>query len=286
MQQATTPLSNTAFRYLDIKPIAGSLGAEIHGIDLNNLNAEIFDEIYRAFVDNQVIFLRDQHIDLDTYLAFAKRWGKIAIYPYMNGLETHPEILQILKSETDTYAFGNAWHTDSSFLPIPPKTTMLHAIELPPAGGDTMFASLYHAYDTLSDGMKSMLAPLRAVCVGDQPIHRFTEVQGMTQRDPGEEKVRAIHPVVRTHPDTGRKALYVGHHMVHFEGMTREESAPLIDYLLAHATRPEFTCRFDWQPHSIAIWDNRCALHYAIDDYSGHRRRMNRIIIEGEEAPY
>ncbi len=286
MQQAATTLSVKGYRFLDVRRIAGSLGAEVHGIDLNDLNQEKFDEIYRAFVENQVIFLRAQQIDPDTYLAFAKRWGKIAIYPYMKGLDSHPEILQILKSEADTYAFGNAWHTDSSFLPIPPKATMLHAVELPPAGGDTMFSSLYHAYDTLSDGMKNMLAPLRALCVGDAPIRRFTEVAGMTRRDPGNEKVQALHPIVRTHPDTGRKALYIGHHAVEIDGMTREESAPLFNYLLAHATRPEFTCRLAWQPNSIAVWDNRCTLHYAVDDYFGHRRRMNRIIIEGEEAPY
>jgi taurine dioxygenase len=286
MQQLARSTAEKPYRHLEIRRIAGSLGAEIHGVDLAALSDEAFAEIYRAFVDHQVIFFRDQAFDPDSYLAFARRWGKIAIYPYMKGLESHPEILQIVKSEQDTYAFGNAWHTDTSFAPIPPKATMLHALEVPPAGGDTLFANLYAAYETLSDGMRAMLAPLRTHCVGDRPTRRFTEVRAMARRDPGGEPVEAIHPVVRTHPDSGREALYIGHHSIRFDGMSEEESAPLLGFLLTHATRPEFTCRFSWVPGSVAIWDNRCTLHYAIDDYSGHRRRMNRIIIEGEEAPY
>ena len=272
--------------HIQIQPIAGSLGAEISGVDLASLSEDEFAAIYRAFVDHQVIVFRDQALDLDAYLAFAKRWGKIAIYPYMKGLESHPEILQIVKSETDTYAFGNAWHTDSSFLPIPPKVTMLHAIEVPPAGGDTLFANQFAAYEALSEGMRNLLAPLRGLYRGDQPTKRFSEVKDMSRRDPGEELVHAYHPVVRTHPDNGRKALYVGHHLVQFEGMTGEESRPLIDFLNDHATRPEFICRVAWRPDSITIWDNRSTLHYAVDDYSGHRRRMNRIIVEAEQAPF
>jgi len=286
MQQAEAVEERTGYRHVEVRRIAGSLGAEVLGVDLTRLDDDIFDEIYRAFVEFQVIFFRDQALDLDGYLAFARRWGKIAIYPYMKGLESHPEILQIVKSETDTYAFGNVWHTDTSFVPVPPKATMLHAIDVPAAGGDTLFANQYQAYDTLSDGMKRLLAPLRALYVGDRPVYRFAEVKGMQQRDPGNEQVHTYHPIVRTHPDSGRKALYLGHHAVEIENMTRAESAPLIDFLNAHATRPEFTCRFRWRPGSIAIWDNRCTQHYAIDDYSGHVRRMNRIIIEGEEAPY
>lgn len=286
MAQAATTLSNKPYRFVDVQPIAGSLGAEVLSVDLARIDDEIFHEIYRALLDHQVIFFRDQKLDSDQYLAFAKRWGKIAIYPYMKGLPTHPEILEILKTEKDTYAFGNIWHTDSSFLAIPPKVTMLHSFEMPKAGGDTAFANMYKAYETLSDGMKSLITGMKAMNVGDQPVARFTELSNMQSQDPGKIQVKTIHPVVRTHPDTGRKALYVGGHTIHFDGMTKEESAPLLNYLRQHAITPEFTCRFRWAPGSMAIWDNRCTLHYAIDDYSGQRRRMHRIIIEGEEAPF
>lgn len=286
MAQAATTHSDQQYRFLDVQPIAGSLGAEVLGVDLGAINDDVFDEIYRALLENQVIFFRDQALDPDQYLAFGKRWGEIAIYPYMKGLPTHPEILEILKTEKDTYAFGNIWHTDSSFLAIPPKVTMLYSLEVPPVGGDTAFTNMYMAYETLSDGMKSLIGGLKGMNVGDQPVARFTELSNMKAADPGKVQVKTIHPVVRTHPDTGRKALYVGGHTIHLEGMTKEESAPLLTYLKQHAITPEFTCRFRWRQGSIALWDNRCTQHYAIDDYAGHRRRMHRIIIEGEEAPY
>lgn len=286
MAQAATTLSDQQYRFLDVQPIAGSLGAEVLGVDIGTINDDVFDEIYRALLENQVIFFRDQVLDSDQYLAFGKRWGEIAIYPYMKGLPTHPEILEILKTEKDTYAFGNIWHTDSSFLAIPPKVTMLYSLEVPPVGGDTAFTNMYMAYETLTDGMKALIGGLKAMNVGDQPVARFTELSNMQAADPGKVQVKTIHPVVRTHPDTGRKALYVGGHTIHLEGMTKEESAPLLNYLKQHAITPEFTCRFRWRQGSVALWDNRCTQHYAIDDYSGHRRRMHRIIIEGEEAPY
>jgi taurine dioxygenase len=286
MAQAAATFTDQQYRFVDVQPIAGSLGAEVLGVDLGAINDEVFDEVHRALVENQVIFFREQSLDLDQYLAFARRWGKIAIYPYMKGLPTHPEILEILKTEKDTYAFGNIWHTDSSFLAIPPKVTMLYALEIPPVGGDTAFTNLYMAYDTLSEGMKALLDGLKVMNVGDQPVARFTELSNMQAQDPGKVQVKTLHPLVRTHPESGRKALYVGGHSVHFEGMTKEESAPLLNYLKSHATTPEFTCRFRWRPGSIALWDNRCTLHYAIDDYAGQRRRMHRIIVEGDEAPY
>ena len=156
----------------------------------------------------------------------------------MKGLPTHPEILEILKTEKDTYAFGNIWHTDSSFLAIPPKVTMLYSLEVPPVGGDTAFTNMYMAYETLSDGMKDLIGGLKAMNVGDQPVARFSELSNMKAADPGKVQVKTIHPVVRTHPDTGRKALYVGGHTIHLEGMTKEESAPLLNYLKQHAITP------------------------------------------------
>jgi taurine dioxygenase len=278
--------SRQSYRLIDVRPITGSLGAELFGVDLGTLDDDQFAEIHRAFVEFHVIFFRDQTLDPDAYLAFARRWGDIMLYPYMEGLPNHPEILEILKTELDTYTFGNQWHTDSSFLPIPPKATMLYALEVPPAGGDTAFANMHQAYDALSAGLQRVLSDLRVLNVGDQKVPRFKELHGMKQQDPGDVAVRAVHPAIRTHPDTGRPALWVGAHSVEFEGLTAEESAPLLDYLKQHGVRPEFSCRVRWREGTVGIWDNRCVQHYAIDDYAGIRRRMHRITIAGEEAPY
>ena len=283
----TAPLpTDDVYGRFDVRPIGGSLGAEIIGADLGALDDALFDEIYRAFVRYQAIIFRDQNLTTDQYLAFAKRWGKIQIYPYAKGLDTHPEVLEVLRAETDPVAFGNVWHFDGSNYKIPPKATMLYALELPPAGGDTMFANMYAAYETLSDGMKQLLAPLRGMNVGQRELAFFSGLSEMKQKDPGEMVVTTAHPVVRTHPDSGRKSLFVGHRLENFEGMTPEEAVPLVAFLRTHAVRPEFTCRFSWKPGSLGIWDNRCVQHYAVDDYSGHRRRMHRITIAGEEAPY
>lgn len=274
------------YKNITVKPIAGSLGAEILDVDLKNLTEETFNEIYSAFVDHQVIFFREQSLTSDEYLAFGKRWGKIHHYPYMKGLDSHPEILEILKTENDTYAFGNVWHSDGSFTEIPPKATMLYALELPIAGGDTLFSNMYEAYNTLSDGMKKTLLSTRGLNVGDQPLASFSGAKSMNQKDPGKTQVRTYHPAIRTHPDSKKKSLYVGGHTIELESFTKDESVPILNYLKTHAIIPEFTCRFRWREGSIAIWDNRCTQHYAIDDYAGHRRRMHRITIMGEESPY
>ena len=250
------------------------------------MSDELYDEIYRAFTDHQAIIIRDQHLTTDQYLAFARAWGEINIYPFMKGLPDHPEVLEILKTESDTYAFGNAWHSDGSFNPKPPKATMLYAVELPPAGGDTLFASGYAAYDALSDGMKAMLDGLKGVFVGERQRAKWDTLQAMRRNDDADAQVGGIHPLVRTHPDTGRKALYLSSHIVRIDGLTDAESAPILSYLRTHALRPEFTCRFRWLPGSLSVWDNRCTQHYAVDDYPGLRRRMHRINIEAEEAPY
>ena len=279
-------MTEQPYRFVEVRPIAGSLGAELLGVDVGALTTDEFAEIHRAFVEYQVIFFRDQTLEPDAFLAFARRWGEIVRYPYMEGLSTHPEILEILKTEQDTYAFGNQWHTDSSFLAIPPKATMLYALELPFTGGDTVFANMYQAYDSLSAEMQRVLSGLRVLNIGDQKVSRFNELHRMTQQDPGEVQVRAAHPVVRTHPESRRKALFVGAHSVEFDGMTAEESAPLIEFLKQHGVRQEFTCRVRWREGTLGIWDNRCGQHYAIDDYAGRRWRMHRITIAGEEAPY
>ena len=281
------------YQHITVTPIAGALGAEIGNVDLAADNPQgVYDEIHRALLENLVIFFRDQDITPEQQLAFARRWGALHQHPFMKGMEQYPDILEIKKLPTDKRNFGGSWHSDQMFAPKPAMGTILLARETPDAGGDTMFANMYAAYDALSDSMKEMIGKMKAVSSGDN----FKSAGGksrketagdhsaMTVRDPAPaEKTINAHPVARTHPETGKKALYTGGHWRYFEGMTEAESEPLMEYLREHSTRPEFTCRFRWQPGSIAFWDNRCTQHFAIDDYHGQTRTMHRITVCGDE---
>ena len=203
----------------------------------------------------------------------------------MKGLDDFPEIIPVLKLENERINFGGIWHSDTAYLDVPPMASMLVAREVPPAGGDTLFANMYLAYEALSDGMKRMLAPLRAInssASADVSRTREDRIKDSARADARKEYT-AAHPIVRVHPETGRKALYVNvAHTVGIEGLTPEESAPILGYLYQHQIRPEFTCRFRWRPGSVAFWDNRCAQHNAINDYQGHRRLLHRITLAGD----
>jgi len=278
------------YRTIEVKPLAGALGAEISGVDLSrDLGNATFDEIHRAFLDHLVIFFRGQTLTPRQQVAFAARFGPIGIYPFAAGLPDTPEVVEILKAEDETVNFGGGWHTDTVYLEKPSLGSVLYAKEAPAAGGDTLFANGYAAYAALSDGMRAMLdgltgvhsAALKSTGGRAARMGRQTSMSGrnIAQAD----TLEGAHPLVRTHPETGRKALYVSaNHTVRFKGMTEEESAPLIRFLLDHATRPEFTCRFRWTPGALALWDNRCTQHYALNDYHGERRRMHRVTVEGE----
>ena len=281
-------------RPIQVKPISGGLGAEIEGVDLSTLDDTAFAEINQAFLDHQVIFFRDQDITPEQQLNLALRFGDIHYHPYMLGMDDHPEILEIIKEPGETYTFGAAWHTDQMFNPSPAKATMLYAKETPAVGGDTMFSSMYKAYEGLSDAMKAMLKDVKTFNVGDRfknmgggsRAERYAGNKSMAGkvRDPGNQITEAHHPLFRTHPETGRTGLYIGSHTQGFEGMRAEEADPIIDYLRRHSIRPEYLCRFRWEPGSMAIWDNRCVQHYAVPDYN-ERRRMHRITIAGD-IPY
>jgi taurine dioxygenase len=279
------------YQHITVTPIAGALGAEIGNVDLAADNPQsLYDEIHRALLENLVIFFRDQEITPEQHLAFARRWGDLHQHPFMKGMDEYPDILEIKKLPTDKKNFGGGWHSDQMFAPQPAMGTILYAKVTPDAGGDTLFANMYAAYDELSDGMKAMVGKMKAVSSGDNfkqdggksRKEVYGQYHTMQVRDPGEMKTTNAHPVVRTHPETGRKALYAGGHWRHFDGMTEAESAPLMAYLREHSTRPEFTCRFRWQPGSIAFWDNRCTQHFAIDDYPGQTRVMHRITVCGD----
>jgi taurine dioxygenase len=232
-----------------------------------------------------VLVVRGQSLDAEAFERVAEMFGTASDYPFLKGLPGHPHITEVVKLEHETVNFGGVWHSDTTYLPSPPTATLLIARETPPAGGDTLFASQAHAYDALSEGMKRLLAPLRAVSSSAKADVSRTREDRLRDaaREDAPPLFEASHPVVRTHPETGRRALYLNEaHTVRFEGMTEAESAPLLEWLFRHQVRPEFTCRVSWAPGTLAIWDNRQVLHNPINDYHGHRRVMHRITLAGD----
>ncbi len=270
---------------IGVHPIAGALGAEISGVDLRRLSDAEAQEIRRAWFEHLVVFFRDQELTPAEYMAFARRLGQPIEYPFVRGIQGFPEIIEVKKLEHEKVNFGGIWHSDTAYLEVPPMASMLLAREVPPRGGDTLFANMYLAYESLSEGMKRLIAPLKAVNASTKAdVTRTREDRIKTDGADAKREYLATHPVVRTHPETGRKALYVNiAHTVRIDGMSEEESAPLLGYLFQHQVRPEFTCRFSWRVGSIALWDNRCAQHNPVNDYHGYRRVMHRITLAGDK---
>jgi taurine dioxygenase len=277
---------------IELRPAAGSLGAEVRGVDLARpLHNSTADELRRALVEHLVLFFRGQNLTPDQHREFSRLFGPLSQVPYVKHMDEYPEIIAVLKEadERNISAFGNAWHSDFSFLEAPPMGSVLYAKEVPSHGGDTLWANMYDAYEALSDGMKRMLDPLRAMHSGrpygvaQAPKGVRTSRSIAIERDNREADWEVAQPVVIVHPSSRRKALFVNAiYTARFEHMTEAESRPLLDFLFQHCTRPEFTCRFRWKPGSLAIWDNRCTLHYAVNDYDGQRRLMHRTTIAGE----
>jgi taurine dioxygenase len=273
---------------LDVQPIAGALGAEIHGVDLGRDHDDAtIAGIRRALLDHCVVFFREQEMTVEEQKALARRFGEIFIHPNFYGIQPDPEIVEIRREPGDARIVGEEWHTDTTMMAEPPMGAILYALEAPPHGGDTLFANQYLAYEALSDGMKRMLAGLRAVhsdrMVAGPAAGRNAGRTTKARDDDAWRETVNMHPVVRTHPETGRKLLYVNaSYTVGFEGMTEAESRPLLDFLLEQGHRPEFTCRFRWAKGSVAFWDNRCTKHLAVHDAKPHRRLMRRVQISGD----
>jgi len=275
-----------------IEPLAGALGAEVKAPQLAALQDEAaWGEIRAAFVRHSVLVFREQRVEPADLMRIGARFGEPCHYPFVTGMDGFPYIFEVVKEEGEKVNFGGAWHSDTTYLAQPPLATLLHAVETPTHGGDTLFTSTRAAYDALSEGMRRMVDGLTGVNsaslkyaggrskmqgrIGGMKVHGTDEA----------ESYEAEHPVARTHPDTGRKALYLSRsHTVRFKGMTEEESKPLIDFLQAHQIRPEFTCRVRWQPGTLTIWDNRCTQHNAVNDYHGQRRRMRSLTV-GAQTP-
>ena len=269
-----------------VMPVSGAVGAEVRGIDISRpLPSTTVAALRAALGEHGVLFFRDQELTEAQHIAFAEQFAKININRFFRAVEGWPQIAEVRKEPEQTKNIGGGWHTDHSYDDIPALGSLLYAREVPPSGGDTIFASMFAAYDALSDGLKRTLEGLRAVHSsrhvfgtqakrGDDLKDRLGNAEAATQD--------AVHPMVIRHPISGKKALYVNRGFTtHIEGWTVEESKPLLEYLYQHGARPEFSCRFNWAPGSMAFWDNRATWHLAVNDYQGHRRLMHRITLEG-----
>ena len=270
---------------MKITPSSAAVGAEIEGVDLGRATDGEVEQIRALFGEYGVLFFRDQQLAPEDHIAFAERFGSININRFFRPLDGHPQIAEVLKEPEQRENIGGGWHTDHSYDLEPAKGSILYARELPPVGGDTLFAGMGAAYAALSDAFQETLRPLRAV-------HSSRHVFGADAKSGGKEGGRignpelatqdAVHPVVIAHPDTGRPTLYVNPGFtIGIEGWSRHESKALLDFLYQHASRPEFQTRFHWTPGALAMWDNRATWHFALNDYHGHRRYLHRITLDG-----
>ena len=277
---------------VEIHPLHG-VGAEINGVDLaRELSNSEFAAIRGAFAEHGLIFFRGQKINEEQHIAFARRWAPININRFFAAHPQHPEIALVSKEKEQKDNIGGSWHTDHSYDQVPAMGSILVARELPPSGGDTLFASMYAAYDALSEGFQKTLSTLKAVHsarhvfgAGPDTAVAKSDTRGkqIGNSEAADVLVDVVHPVIITHPLSGKKAIYVNPGFtVRFDGWTAEESRPLLAQIYVHCMRPEFVHEFVWRPGSIAFWDNRATWHFAKNDYHGHRREMHRITLEGE----
>lgn len=294
--RAATAKTNAPRKYdhIEVRPIAGTMGVEISGVDVRAMGQAAFAEIETALADHIAIFILGQDLPVDELERFTARFGKFGSDPFIEGMKDHPHVLHVKKEAKEMLpvVFGGLWHSDWSFLETPPAYTILHAREIPPFGGDTLYANCYLAYETLSEEFRRILDPLTALHsaqrgYGEDMKRVYAFLENMTVKTGGEASTRIQeHPLVRTHPVTGRKALYVNPvYTVGIRGMDEEESAPILQFLNKHMTHENFTCRYRWSPGAIAMWDNRACLHLPVSDYLGFRREMYRTTVEGER-PY
>jgi taurine dioxygenase len=272
---------------ITVKPVSGTVGAEVGGVDLSaTLDEGTVAEIRRAFLDHHVLFFRDQDLSPEAQMRFGRCFGELDTHPFVEGMDAYPEVIEIVTEPDDWFNFGGGWHTDVTFLEEPDLGSILYAVDVPAFGGDTLFANQHAAYDALSETMKCLLDGLVAEhSAGLQYAKGGYSTQAKSIKTKSADKADRVvhHPLVRKHPETGKKALYVNRAFtVGIEGMRADESAALLEFLFDHAVREPFTCRFRWSVGSVAMWDNRSVEHYALYDYRGRHRHMRRITIKGD----
>ena len=282
--------ADMSYSHIKIQRCVGALGAEVSGVDLGKpLSPPALAEIHAAWLDHQVLFFRDQELSPAQQAAFAGNFGDLDVYPFVQALDAHPNVIPIIKEPHTKMNFGGGWHTDTSYSPTPPKATLLFAVEVPDEGGDTLFSDTYAAYESFSHGMKNLLDGVvgvfsAAMVHGKAGVYTLDGDHPMAYGGSAEVAEREVeHPVIRTHPETGRRAIYASTaHTHHIKDMSVYDSKPLLELLTRQATRPEFVTRFKWTAGTLAMWDNRCVWHYALNDYQGKRREMRRVIVKGD----
>ena len=267
---------------INIAPLSGALGAEIDGINLAEpLTPMMVKRIRKAFLDNQVLVFPNQQLTPKQQLAFARRFGTTDIYPFLKSIDGVPQVIEILKTEKDTSNFGKHWHSDTTYMPKPNMGTMLYALEVPNPGGDTLFADMTRAYDKLSNNMKTGIDNLFAV----HDWVRSREKSNERPATPDEIKAAppVIHPIVRTHPETGKKSLYIGNHSSHIVDMALEEGEAILANLETHATQQDLIYRHKWQIDDVLMWDNRCTMH-CVEPYDAakEKRSVHRVVVRGD----
>ena len=277
---------------MTIRQLSGAGGAEITGVDLATADDETIEAVRRALGQYLVVTLPDQPLDDIALARFTSRLGPFGLEPFVEGESTHPNVIAVVKEadETKRLNFGGNWHTDWSFLETPPSFTLLHARELPPFGGDTLFANQVLAFEGLSTGLQALLKSLQAVHSARRPygpnshLANKSHLRSMKIKTGVEALAEFLHPVVRQDPQTGRNALYVNKgYTIRFADMTEAESAGLLAYLYTHSVRQEFVIRVSWKVNTLTIWDNRALQHFAVNDYDGYRREMHRTSVMGEK---
>ena len=272
---------------IDVMPLAGALGAEIAGVDLaHGLDPGTADSLRKALWRHGVIFLRDQRLDVEQQKAVARLFGEIFIHPNFRNPGDDPEVVMVRRNPGDAAIIGEEWHSDTAMMESPPLGAVLYGVEIPPYGGDTLFASQYAAYEALSPTMQRLLEGLKGENSDRNVAGPYAALNARrstkVREDESWRPTTHLHPVVRTHPETGRKALFVSRpYTLSLEGMTQAESRALLEFLFQHSVRPEFTCRFRWTAGAVAIWDNRCTMHLAVNDAGPFPRLMRRVQIAG-----
>ena len=292
------PYRNTPFEgtHIQTKPLAAAMGGEVLDVQIADLNDKNFSEIEKALHHHKMIFFREQSLSLADQERFTRRFGEFGTDAYTTGMPDHPDIQPVVK-EVDTKSkmvFGGGWHTDSPFLECPPSVSILRGVEIPPYGGDTIWYNSVLAYESLSEIMKSMLAPLRVHMSAKNVIYSMRKVaeelkSKSTMSDMELDlDVQSMldgkyHPIIRRHPQSKEIGLYCDAvYAIGIQGMTERESRPLLDFLVSHITQEIFSCRLRWEPNTVAVWDNRSCLHRAFNDYDGFRREMHRTTVKGE----